>query len=619
MPRRPGAAVIERIPERWRAPLGVAALVLQSLALAVATTWPAVRAWDRAALGTMEGDAPKHLWNLWWMRRELAEGAPGLRTAWVNFPDGMEVFPIEPLNGLLAWVLPLDPVPLSNLLALGHVTLLGLLAGWLGGLVSGRWAGAYAAGALAQCAAFTGFALHVGVGELRQVWLLPLGLGLQQLALRSGLWGWYLATGAAVGLTTIACLYHGFFLALAVLAVALSTMTLARLPRWVVAGLLAILLVAVPVRVFAASWSPAGGADVMSFAAWMEAAARTPLETFPLEAAQVDELVTPRGTRDRVVEVQARIYGGGRYLGLVALLLAGIGVAAHPRRAAPWVVAALAGAVLAFGTVLWLDGEVVRVGGARVVLPLAWLNRVLGWVAEPVNFPARFLVVPMIALAVLGALATRWRAAWVLVPLACADIVRHDQVPWPRRTFTLPEVGALAGAAGPGAVADLTPFAVPGPPPSGAVGDSIVARRDRLSRTRAIAAQLVLSRPFDSMPVERMDYWATSGIVWLAALPLTAGLGAATLPADPRPDLWLLRDRGFDRLLLTHAPEPRVGLPLDAALTALLGEPVRAAEATVWRVPEVLATEEEAARWREEQAARVGAAPSPRPGAPNPR
>jgi hypothetical protein len=91
----------------------------------------------------------------------------------------------------------------------------------------------------------------------------------------------------------------------------------------------------------------------------------------------------------------------------IALLLAGAGVVAAPRKAYPWVLVALAGMVLAMGTVLWRDGAVVV---PHVVLPLTWLNRSLAFLAEPLNFPVRFLALPMVSLCVLGALAaSRWR------------------------------------------------------------------------------------------------------------------------------------------------------------------------------------------------------------------
>lgn len=595
-------------------------LALQSVALALVLTWPAPAALGDAALGSVEADGPKHLWTLWWMRREVWTGPWGLRTTLVNAPDGMDIWPIEPLNGLFAALLPVDPVPLSNALAIGHLVAVGLAAGWLGWLLTGRAAGALAAGALAQGCAFTGFALDVGVGELRQLWWVPLGLGLQQVALSSGRWRDYLAVGACIGLATLACLYHGFFLATAVGAVALASPGPGRWRRWAGAAAVGVAIVALPVRAFAAAWAPESGPGSMGFWAWMEAAARTPLETFPAEAAHLDQLVVPGGVSPAWATEQPPVYLGGRYLGLVALGLALAGAVAEPRKALPWLFAGAVGTVLALGTVLWVGGEIVTLGGARVVLPLAWINRALGWLAEPINFPARFVVVPMMAVAALGALATRWRWTWPLVPLALVDIATNGRSTWPRGTFQLPDTAGLEAAAGAGAVANLSPFVGPGPVPTGAVGDSILRRKNPEARLRAIAAQIRLNAPFDIVPIERMDFWAPEGLVWLSALPLAKALPTLEpLPAeDLRADFWLLRERGYDRILITHGDAFGPGDRTWDWLTARLGHPVRSRAATVWTVPVAEATEAEAVAWREAQAARVKAIPRPVAGVAHP-
>ena len=93
-------------------------LPLQAAVLAVLFTWPLLPRFFEQAIGRDDTDTPKHLWTLWWMRQELLDGTPGYSTRWLNFPDGMLLHPIEPLNGLFAALLPLEPVPLSNLLAL---------------------------------------------------------------------------------------------------------------------------------------------------------------------------------------------------------------------------------------------------------------------------------------------------------------------------------------------------------------------------------------------------------------------------------------------------------------------------------------------------------------------
>ncbi len=563
----PGAAPGAR---RALAPL----LALQSALLAVLASWPTLPRLATAAVGSPDTDTPKHLWTLWWMRRELWDGVPGLSTTWVNFPEGMELFPISPLDGLLTAALPFEPVLASNVLALFHLALLGLCAGWLGEEVVGTRLGAHVAGALAQGAAFTGFALEVGVGELRLAWWIPLGLACLVRARRTGARRWFVALGVALAGATLSCFYHGLFLATATAVWALATLELraALLRNYALAAALSLVLVLPVVRAFSATYDDDAHA------------------LLPGAAVSVEELFLP------AADDAARRYEGGRYLGLGALLLGVVGVVAAPRRAAPWVGVLGVTTLLALGPVLTWRGQPVVVAGSGFVLPMAWLNDALGAVGEPLNFPARFLAPGMVALAVLGALATRWRATALLVPLVLVDIAVNDRAAWPRATMTLAPMPGLAEAAGEGAVADLS---------------MVASYAEPAVRTRSIAAQLALGRPFASVPVERLSRWGTSGDRWLRALPLvdlvtTIEHRSPPLDGDWRADLWLLRDRGFDRLLLTHrrdTPDVRAV----TLLTRLCGDPVRTANATLWRVPDVAATPAETTAWRAEQDVRVAA------------
>jgi hypothetical protein len=554
-----------------------ALLLAQSAVLTAVLTWPTLPRLATDAVGAAGTDTPKHLWTLWWMRKELLEGVPGLQTRWVNFPDGMELFPISPLDGLLSLALPASPVLAANLLALAHVGLLGLCAGWLGWEVVRTRVGAHVVSALAQGAAFTGFALEVGVGELRLAWWIPLGLACLVRAHRTRAPRWFAALGLALAGAVLSCFYHGLFLATATAVWALVTLERRRdlLLGYALAAGLSLVLVLPIIHTFSASYA-AEGAQLL----------------FPGASASVDELATPA----QLAGPRTAGYGAGRYLGFLALGLAAAGVVAAPRRAAPWVLVALVSIVLALGPVLRWGGAPVVVGGNGFVLPMAWLNDVLGRVAEPINFPARFLAPAMVALAVLGGLATRWRAAALLAPLAVLDILANDGAAWPRATMQLPPTHALAGAAGAGAVADLS---------------MVASHAEPAVRTRSIAAQLTLARPFASVPVERLSAWGSSGDTWLRALPLvqvvtTVELGATpTGASDFREDLWLLRDRGYERLLLSHTrdtPDARA----EALLTRLCGAPTRTPQVTMWAVPEIAATEAEAAAWRQAQAARLG-------------
>ncbi len=589
-------------------------LFLQSLALALFLTWPAPVTMYQA-LGSVDGDGIKHVWNLWWMRQEVLHGTWGLHTNWVGFPSGMDLYPIEPLNGIFAALLPVTPVALSNLLAIAHLTLLGVCAGWLGEVISFRMRGAMMAGALSQCSAFVAFTLHVGIGELREVWWLPLGFGCLLEAQRTRDWKWFGALGATLVGAMVSCFYLGFFLATGVLVHALVTFRRHRdlFPRYAATAIVSAGLVIAPFHAFSKTYDPDDDRDSLTFSEWVRT---RPLETFENAAAEPQQLVEWRdGDRDHI-DRQLNAYTGGRYLGWGTLALALLGTYAQPRRAGPWLAVAGAGVLLSLGTVVWLNGEIWKPWGSRIILPLAWVNHYLGYYADPINFPARFLALSAVALPAAAASASRWRWTLFLVPLACVDMVAHDLVPWPREMFALPDVQGLTADTSDAGVLNITPFLrLRAFDPS-----MLLANKDAEGRSRAIAAQIAMQRRFDIIPIERMDFWSPDGLLWALPLPLMRAVnhpGKASIDQYRR-DLWLIRDRGFDKLLLTHGPGVSGLAEVINLLSNLCGEPEQSEVALVWTVPEVQATEEEGAAWRAEHEAAVDALGRPKMGAQYP-
>lgn len=558
-------------------------LVVQSLALSALLLCPAPGGYGMRAIGSPDADTAKHLWTLWWMRREALSGEPGLLTRMSNFPEGIQLYPIDPLDGLFSLLVPLPPVPLANVLAFVHLTLLGLAAGWLGRLVSGSRLGGYVAGALAQGSAFAAFSLHVGIGELRQLWWVPLGLGCLIRALDSGERRWFAALSAACAGAALSCFYHGAFLGLSATIVLLGTP--ARRPNARLGAALALALSLVPAafaaRTFAGSYGP--GADPAALVTEEGGVAVDDAGA----AAAVEDLYLPRAWARETLTATERAYTGGRYLGLLAVGLALAGVAAAPRRAAPWAAAAAVGAVLALGSAPAAGGVLGTWG-----LPFAWLNALLARVAEPVNFPARFLAITMVALPVLASLATRWRWTALLVPLAVAEIQLGDLVPWPRETTSLPPVRGLSGR---GAFLDL----------GLALDDS------RASRLLNITVQMALASPTQAVPIDRIDRWNAGGSRWVRALPLVQDRvhRRHAKPSEYRPDLALIRDRGFERILVTH-PTDGLDPQYEGLLTALCGPPQRSTVATLWTLPPADAAPDELSAWKAEHAVRVAALPA---------
>ncbi len=580
-------------------------LPLQSVALALLLAWPAPARFGAEAIGTPGGDIAKHVWNLWWARAEMTGGASGLLTTLVNWPAGMRLYPIEPLHSVIALLVPASPVALANALALLNLVALGLAAGWLGGLVTQSRAGAFTTAALAQGSSFAAFTLHAGVGELREVWWIPLGLGCLVRAQETVAWRWFVALGFALAGATLACFYHGLFLATAVGVYTLFTPRRDLVRGCVASALIACVLTVPVVLTFSSSYGPEKAPQ--GFVQWLTAPV---YPDAPGVALDLTELLRPRDG-ERGGERLAYAYTGGRYIGLVALGLAVAGVFAAPRRARAWAGVAATGVVLAMGAGVWWNGAPVALPFS---LPMAWLNRVLSGVAEPINFPARFLSITGVAMPVLAGLAVaRWpRAAW-LVPIALVDVARHDLVPWPRDTTALP-IGKPV-AAPPGAVADFTVMLaghgqLPGfASREGALLPSWITPE---LRTRGIGAQIALDRPFQTVPIERQEMWALDGLLWTAALPLANSIvtrQASTL--DIRASRRLLLDRGFGSILISH----ECGQTIDAGVVALLdsavGPHLSGGCFELWPIPETEAQPLEVAAWREAQARRVAALPPP--------
>lgn len=583
-------------------------LLVQSIVLAIVLAWPAPARLAEAAIGTAGADVAKHVWNLWWARAELREGPPGLLTTLVNWPRGMPLYPIEPINQAIAAVVPLPPVLLSNLLALLHLVLVGLCAGWLGWFASGSRLGALVTAALFQGSSFVAFTLHAGVGELRQAWWIPLGLGCLLRARHTRETRWFVALGLTMAGATLACFYHGFFLAAAVLLHVVATMRWERrlLVGYASAGAITVAIVLPVVTTFADSYGPAS-APRPDLWTWLTSPFQ--VNTYAGAALDLPDLVRSR-VGERGADRLLHAYTGGRYIGAVAFALALAGLWAARRRAFPWVVVALGGIVLSMGTVFWWRNEIVALPFA---LPLLWINRLLAWVAEPINFPVRFLAIVAAAVAVLaGMAAARWRWAALLAPVALVDVVKHDLVPWPRDMTALPTDD---GDAPPGAVADLSPMiAGNGTLPSygtreGAVLPSWI---DPTLRARGIVAQIALDRPFQTVAVERQQMWALEGLLWTATLPLADALVTGILaPEEAAESTWLLRARGFGSVVLTHAcgeaPDPTAAAVLDAALG-----PRRPGRChTLWALP----TTDDAGRaetWAANQATRAQRLKPPR-------
>jgi len=590
-----------------------------SALLTLLLTWPGLTRVGQAALGAAGSDTPKHLWTLWWMRRSvLSEHAFPFTTDLVNFPYGMDLYPIEPLNGLggvLLGFLPL--VTAANLLAWGNLTLIGVCGGLLGRALSragpedgageddGLWGG-LAAGTLLQGAAISLFTIHVGVGELQHLWWLPLGFTAWLALRREPGAARAVALGLALAGAVLSCFYHGFFLAIGVSVLSLLTLwaggvkqTGKLLGAYVLAAGLSLAVVAPVTTSFATSY----GNDTrqpISMKEYVLGSHNQPLTDPPAARLEPAQLVVPQRGRRGSASASTLAYGGGRYMGGFAALLVLGALVLRTRAFAPWAAVGSVGVLIAMGSYLVADGEaVLNAAGVRYQLPFLWLNRLLGYLAEPLNFPVRAVALTATAAAAAAALVAgatvRGRKlgplAAGLALLSVIDVQVNQLNPRPMADMQLtewPELAPLAETDG--AMVDLT----------------MAWNTDLETLMGGLSAQLSHGQKIQAVPIERLRYFALEGQYFVQALALTedsraAQRGNITLEREAyRGDIAILRDAGFERLLIQGiGPRRDVPMPVRDALSGLLGKPeIDGEHAVVWALPEVSYTEAELTNWQ---------------------
>ena len=551
---------------------------------------------NTAALGSQHADGMKHLWTLWWMRTSIWDyGDFPFHTDIVNYPIGMDLYPIEPLNGLFALLFPFLPlIMLANLLVLVNLTLTGAIGAWFGRLLSQSRVGGVVAGTLLQGSSVMAFFVHVGVGELHHLWWLPLGLGMQIKARETMEWKWFLALSFSLVGAMLSCFYLGFFLSLSVLGWAILTgwagwETPRLVGKYLIAAALAILIVIPVTRSFSSSYKTGNVPDV-SLMDYVTQNHGQPVTDPPAARLELAQLVTPRRPAESR-EIQA--YGGGRYIGFLSLGFALVGLIRSPKKAYPWILIAGVGILFAFGTYWTVGGaEVKNAAGIRLVMPLFWLNRVLGYLAEPLNFPTRFLAMTAIAISAMGSLALKEKKFLPLVLLAVVEISWGAMTgyPWQRLAPREASVLSALNSVEEGAVIDL----------------SLAARSDMENRFNALGTQIVHGRKMHAVPVERVEFFAREGQIFVQATKLFQDLKpfyenrGGQLASDYRNDLAILQEAGFKWIVVSYRNgSERMPQGIITALTEICGPAVGIqAGVGAWRLPEVQYTEEELKVWK---------------------
>jgi len=579
-------------------------MALWFAALSAALTWPMARQPYAAALGSVHADGMKHLWTLWWMKASVWDhGQFPFQTDLVNYPVGMDLYPIEPLNGIVAVALPwMGVVGLSNLLVFINMTLTGLAGAWFGREVADSRLAGFVAGTLIEGSAVMAFFVHVGVGELWHLWWLPLGLGCLLRARRTMAWPWFFALSACLVGALLSCFYIGFFLAVSVALWALMTLwngwrTPPLLLRYAVAASLSLAIVLPVIKSFSTSYR-SGDIPEVGLQSYLFDDHGQPITDPPSARVELAQLVTPGREPQRRED---KAYGGGRYLGWLVIGLGLVGVIREPRKGLPWLAIAGIGVVMATGSYLTADGEAVLSGGSsRIRMPIFWLNRLLGYVAEPLNFPVRFLAVTVTALAALGALAVkRWPWLALLAPLAVVEITWGQMLDWPWARFAPRDARALIP------MQELEDRAI--------IDLALAVRSDQENRFSALGTQIRHGKQLNAIPLERIEFFARDGVHFVKATQIVQDLTplynntGGQLDGDYRADFAVLRDAGFSWILVAYRNgSEHLPSQLVVEMDRTFGEAViRDTGLGVWEIPAVEHTEPELEGWKAQHAATV--------------
>ncbi|MEC7985853.1 MAG: hypothetical protein VX278_11865 [Myxococcota bacterium] len=569
--------------------------VLGAIAIAALLTWPMIAQPTTAALGSQDADGMKHLWTLWWMRASVWDyGDFPFSTDLINYPTGMDLYPIEPLNGFLALMVPwMNLIALSNFLAFFNITLTGIIGCWFGRVLSGSKWGGIAAGVLLECSSVMAFFVHVGVGELNHLWWLPLGLGCLIQARRTMDWKWFLYLSLCLIGAMLSCFYLGFFLAFSVLIWSILTIWASKetpklLMYYVLAAVLSVSVVLPITRSFSNSYK-SGDIPNVSLESYLFQNHGQPITDPPSARLELQQLIEPnRKPEDR----KEAAYSGGRYIGFLSLILALVGLVRRPKEALPWLVVGSVGILFACGSYFTLNGVEVKSNGIRLVMPSFWLNRILGYYAEPLNFPVRYLAMTSVALAAMASLAVKnWK--WSLVvPAAALEVIVLQMLAWPWQTFSPREASVLESLRG---VDDLA-----------LIDFALVARSDMENRYNSLSTQIVHGKRINGVPLERIEFFARDGYYFIGSLKLFRDLKpiyenrGGMLGTDYRPDLAILQDAGFGWLLVSYrSGAEQMPSNVVQQLTNLCGKPFAQGRGLgVWRLPLVEYTPEELKLWK---------------------
>ncbi|MBN1334725.1 MAG: hypothetical protein JXB39_02060 [Deltaproteobacteria bacterium] len=557
---------------RWILRLGLYAVV------AALVTGPA---WIRGdLLGDPTVDVWNHAWGWWWFAESLGQGTLPWRTGLLGHPAGGVLWFPDPLGALagLPWTLLFGPAIAWNLVLTWRVLFAALAADLLAEEVSGPGPHTVVAGVALSTSPFLWCELADGISEATSLGWVALALWALARAFRTGTLRDHVLLGAIAGTATVASPYFG--VSIGVLGGAWWIWRLVRYRRGLPGGLLAAgVALALAIGPLIALSASLAAPDALAH--------RPEAQNLALavhNAVDPREYVVPGFVTLDLAAVYGETLVHSGYLRVALLVLAGLALVRHPRRALPWALLAAGACVLGLGPYLFWDHHWVTVGNRPVPLPFLLLQRVAGLAA---THPLRLSVVAQVAAACLGALALspreggpgravrlRTGLAALAALAAIADTIALSRAPFPLPVAPAavpPVYATIAASEDPRGVLDLPPEV------------------DTTMRTsRYLWFQTVHGRPVPWGPDVRAG--SSGDPEALMALPHPQGHVGPLRRIDARPlppsaVLHLRRHYGW--ILLHEDLDARVANPgaSRAVLEAALGAPVDSGGILAWTLP----------------------------------
>ena len=381
------------------------------LLLSLAFTWPTVAHLQDAITGIV--DNRECLWNIWWVSKALSLGAPIFFTPYMFYPTGISLYfhTLDPLNGVLAapFVMMFGLSAAYNIMNIVWFILAASGTYLLAYHITANRAAAFIAGLIYGFSPYMAFHLWAGQITLLSTGLLPLYL----LALLVGLrerWPFLLVAAVLLTATGLSEWHYLIFLVTITGLVAISESFRLRQARAIV---LVFAKCAGVGALFLALFSPVlipMIAEYTNKASAQRPIAHSVLHSVDLLAFWLPSIYHPLwGDWAQSIFsqlVSKDVVAGVATLGYVALALALIGTLREWRRSALFVLMFVVGFLLALGPYLQING--VNSYDTALPIPMPFvLFRMLPFM-EIFRFPSRFVLISMLALAILAAIGVDW-------------------------------------------------------------------------------------------------------------------------------------------------------------------------------------------------------------------